>query len=176
MYYAESAQMYPEQFREAGYTVVMAASYAEVVEVCTSSTDDTLSELAIPVDLQLKDVQVDDYDALIYIGGFGCQDQWRDKEVHRITQAAVAQGKVLGAVGCASTILAHAGVMEGRQAAVCSGSPPVKQGKDYCEVLESLGATCSKQGLVRDGLIVTAKQRTPNFVAGVIEVILDNTQ
>ncbi|MEW5872262.1 MAG: DJ-1/PfpI family protein [Chloroflexota bacterium] len=174
-YYAENARLYPIQFEKAGYSVVMATSYAEVVEVCTESTSDTPSELAIPIDLQLKDVQIADYDAIVYIGGFGCQDQWTDKEALGLAREAVAQGKVLGASGCAPTILAHAGVLEGKKAAICLGDAMVKQGKDYCEVLNSLGATCLDEMIVRDGLIVTSRQRSAYFVAGIIEVIQEIT-
>jgi putative intracellular protease/amidase len=170
-YYAENARMFPDQFRNAGYTVKMASSYSSVIEVCTSSFDDSISELAYQVDLIFKEVNVSDYDATIYIGGYGCQDQWTDKASLRIAQAAIEQGKVLGATGCGATILAYAGLLQGKQAVVCSGNPPVKNGKDYCKILESLGAICSQEVIVREGLIVTAKQRSPDFVAAIIEVI-----
>ena len=65
--------------------------------------------------------------------------------------------------------------MQGRTAAVCTGTPPVKQGEDYCAILESLGATCSDEEIVRDGPIVTARQRSRYFVAGVIEAIATPT-
>jgi hypothetical protein len=59
--------------------------------------------------------------------------------------------------------------------AICDQDPPVKGVKDYCQVLESLGAICGKYSIERDGLIVTAKQRAPNFVAGVVQVIMELT-
>lgn len=170
-YYANHARPLPDRFAEAGYTVVMASNAERVVSVCTSSQAGAL-ELEIPVDLALDEVDVADYDAIIYIGGFGCQEQWEDELAHRIAQQAVAQGMVLGATGCASTILAHAGVLEGKQATVCSKAyVPVKRGKNYCRELEKLGAICVNEPIVRDGLIVTAKQSVPYFVPGVVEVL-----
>jgi protease I len=123
--------------------------------------------------LHLAEVQVADYDAVVFIGGLGCQDQWHDAEAHRIARDAVEQGKVLGAAGCASTILAYAGVLQGRTATICTGSPPVKHGQDYCAVLQSQGAICSQAPITRDGLIVTARQKSFYFVAGIIQVITE---
>lgn len=170
-YYAESGRRYPDQFRNAGYTVTMASNAPKVVEVCENTVGANQTTKDIPVDLHLADVQVADYDAVIFIGGLGCQDQWNDKEAHHIAQAAVAQGKVLGAAGCASTILAYAGVLQGKTAVVCASNPPVKHGQDYCEVLQSQGALCSQAEIARDGSIVTARQKSRYFVAGVIEVL-----
>lgn len=175
-YYAESGRSYPDQFREAGYGVTIASNAPEVVEVCANTVGADQPAKNIPVDLLLADVEVADYDAIIFIGGLGCQDQWEDAEVHHIAQEAVAQGKVLGAAGCAPTILAHAGVLQGKTAVVCTSTPPVKHGKDYCEVLESQGALCSEAEIARDGLIVTARQKSRYFVAGVIEVLAETIE
>ena len=53
---------------------------------------------------------------------------------------------------------------------MCQTDAAVKGGRDYNEVLESLGATCGGD-IVRDGLIVTAEARSRYFVAGVLETI-----
>ncbi|MBN1137923.1 MAG: VCBS repeat-containing protein [Anaerolineae bacterium] len=172
-YYAESGRSYLDQFRDAGYTVTVASDAPEVVEVCENTVRAAQPAKNIPVDLHLAEVEVADYDAIVFIGGLGCQDQWPDEQAHRIAQEAASQGQVLGAAGCASTILAHAGLLQGKAAAVCSGSPPVKHGQDYCAVLESQGAICSEELITRDGHIVTARQKSPYFVAGLIKVIME---
>ncbi|MBN1665848.1 MAG: PD40 domain-containing protein [Anaerolineales bacterium] len=174
-YYAESGRGFPDQFRNLGYTVTIASDAPEVVEVCANTVGFDQPSKNIPVDLSLTEVQVENYDAVIFIGGLGCQDQWQDQNAHRIARDAVEQQKVLGAAGCASTILAYAGVLEGKTAAVCSANPPVKHGLDYCEVLQSQGAICSQELIARDGLIVTAQQKSPYFVVGVIQVILETS-
>ena len=84
---------------------------------------------------------------------------------------ALEQEKVVAAAGCASTILAHAGVLEGRRARICTADAAVKQGEDYCELLTSLGAICVTQGIVRDGLIITDRPRSYNLVAAVVETL-----
>jgi TolB protein len=170
-YYADSGRRYPDQFRAAGYTVTVTSNAQEVVETCGNTVGPDQPTKDIPVDLRLAEVVVADYDAVVFIGGLGCQGQWHDEEAHRIAREAVAQGKVLGAAGCASTILAHAGVLQHRTAVACNANPPVKHGLDYCEVLESQGAHCSQDEIVHDELIVTARQRSRYFVAGVIELL-----
>jgi len=174
-YYAEQARFTFTDFESAGFTVFKASKAPDVVEVCSTGVGIPAPEKTVAVDLTLSEVKVAEYDAVVYIGGFGCQDQWHDEEVHQIARDAVKQGKVLGAIGCAPTILAYAGIMEGKRSAICNQDAYVKFGKDYCQVLESLGARCSNYSIERDGLIVTAKQRARNFVDGVIQVIMENT-
>ena len=157
-------------FEEAGYRVLVASDAEGVVTPCGRAYHD------IEVDLALADVDVEDYDAIVYIGGYGCQDQWEDEGAHRIARDAVEREVVLAAIGCAPTILAHAGVLEGRQSAICQTDVPVKYGLDYCEVLESLGAICSNRGMVRDGLIVTARPRLYPFASAVLETIASQGQ
>jgi putative intracellular protease/amidase len=174
-YYAEQARFTFKEFENAGFTVFKASKAPDVVEVCSAGVGAPAPEKTVSVDLTLSEVKVAEYDAVVYIGGFGCQDQWNDEEAHQIARDAVKQGKVLGAIGCAPTILAYAGIMEGKRSAICNQDAYVKFGKDYCQVLESLGAMCSSYSIERDGLIVTARQKATNFVDGVIQVIMENT-
>jgi protease I len=163
-YYATHAQGVPSQFRDAGYAVVVASKLGADVEACSS-------EGFMQVDVSLAEVRVADYDAVVYMGGYGCRDQWDDEESHRVARDALAAGKVLGAIGCAPTILAHAGVLEGRRTAICRANARVKRGDDYCEILQNLGATCSDEPLVRDGRIVTAVPSSTDFAPAIIQVV-----
>jgi protease I len=155
----------PHQFEEAGYSVVVASKAESAVYPCGGGTRE------MQVDIALTDVNVEDYDAIVYVGGYGCRSQWNDEEAHLIAREALEHGKVLAAAGCAPTILAHAGLLEGKEAAICEIDAAVKQGENYCEVLESLGAICSKKSIVRDGLIITAGPRSYLFVPGILETI-----
>jgi len=163
-YYAKQAQHVPSQFRDAGYAVVVASRSGATVQECDT-------EGFMQVDLRLAEVRVADYDAVVYMGGYGCRDQWHDEEAHRVARDTVAEGIVLGAIGCAPTILAHAGVLEGRQTAICTRNVPVKRGEDYCRIVQDLGATCSYEPLVRDGRIVTAVPESSAFAPAIIQVI-----
>jgi putative intracellular protease/amidase len=162
--YAPWAALFFREFEQFGYETLVASNAEGVVRPCEAGGRD------VPVDVLMADVNVEDYDALIFVGGYGCRDQWHDKESHRIAQEAVAHEKVLAAVGCASTILAYAGVLEGKEVAVCQTDAAVKRGVDYNELLEGLGAIHGGD-IVRDGLVVTAEARSRYFVAGVLETI-----
>ena len=168
--YAANAQRLPMQFRSAGYRVAAASRSPDVVEICSNYWGSG-DPKAIKVNLALVDVRVVDYDAVIFIGGFGCQEQWQDEEAHRIAREAVEAGLVLGAVGCAPTILAYAGVLKGRTVAICERSALVKRGLDYCHILEDKGAICSDADLVRDGLIVSAAPGSNFLVPAIIAMI-----
>jgi protease I len=163
--YAHWASRYPRDFEEAGYTVEIASRAETVAMPCGGGGRE------LPVDLALDEVDVADYDAFIYVGGSGCRSQWDDEEAHRIAIEAVEQGKVVAAAGCASTILAHAGVLEGRRARICTTDAAVKRGEDYCELLTSLGAICVTRGIVRDGLIITDRPRSYILVPAVLETL-----
>ncbi|MBN1177864.1 MAG: DJ-1/PfpI family protein [Anaerolineae bacterium] len=169
-FYASHTLSLPPQFERAGYAVMMGSNVSETVSICNSALN-PYNQQPIEVEVQLADVQVTDYDAIVYAGGYGCRSQWNEAQALRIAREAVEQGVVVGAIGCGPTILAHAGVLVGREASICALDVPVKQGDDYCELLESLGAICSDAQIVRDGLIVTAWQASRYFVPGIIEVV-----
>ena len=86
-------------------------------------------------DLELKDVVVADYDAVVIIGGNGIKKLWEDEEATRIVREAAEQGKVLGAICAGPGLLAHAGVLDGKKATANpkSGAKPimVEHGCDY---------------------------------------------
>ncbi|MCP4535617.1 MAG: hypothetical protein GY832_00550 [Chloroflexi bacterium] len=163
--YAPWSVLLLREFEQAGYSTPVASQAEGVVRPCEAGGRD------MPVDLVMADVNVEDYDALVFIGGNGCRREWDNADAHRIAQDAVAHDKVLASAGCASTILAHAGVLEGKQATVCQADAGVKGGMDYNEVLESLGVILAGDIIVRDDLIITAESRSRYLVAGVLETI-----
>ena len=163
--FAHWASRLPRGFEEAGYEIIVASRAPTIVNSCGGGNSQ------MEVDLQLTDVDVEEYDAVVFVGGSGCQSQWSDTEAHRIAQDAVEHEVVLGAIGCAPTILAYAGVLEGAQSAVCQMDAAVKRGLDYSEVLEELGAIYAHVGITRDGLIITARARSYQFVPGILETL-----
>lgn len=98
-------------------------------------------------DILLKDVIVDNYDAILFIGGSGSSEYWNDKIAHSIIKEAVAKNKVLGAICIAPTTLANAGVLQGKRVtAFSSEKAKLKdKGANYT------GADCEV-----DGKIITA--------------------
>jgi len=70
------------------------------------------TEASIPVN-RLK---VDDYDAIIFIGGPGAAEYVGSPAVMNMVRETVSKGKVLAAIGVAPTILANANVLAGIRA------------------------------------------------------------
>ncbi|MBD3397756.1 hypothetical protein GF412_01340 [Candidatus Micrarchaeota archaeon] len=106
-------------------------------------------------EIALGDVSVGDYDAVVFVGGQGVPLVRREEKALEISRETAAKGKVLGAICWAPTILAKAGVLEGKRATVWNG-PDAEFGISTSEYLEKQGANYSGEGFVADGKIVTA--------------------
>lgn len=130
----------PRQLFEArGAKVTVASSSLEVAKGMLGAQ--------VKPHLLLKDVTVDDYDAIVFVGGSGAQEYWDDPVAHAVAQEAVAQGKVLAAICIAPATLAKAGVLQGKKATVFSSE---------VKTLEAGGANYTGASVERDGLIITA--------------------
>lgn len=97
----------------------------------------------------LNQINAEDFDAIIFVGGGGSQIFCDDQAAHLIAQKAIAADKILAAICAAPTILARAGVLRGKNATVFA-SP------DYEQILDECGATRTKNPVEVDGKIVTA--------------------
>jgi len=104
------------------------------------------------IDINIADVKAAEFDAVVFAGGSGARENLDNEESYRIIRDAVAQGKLLGAMCIAPTILAHAGVLKGKKATVWSSSTD----KDPIAVLKSAGAEYVDAPVVHDGAIITA--------------------
>lgn len=105
--------------------------------------------------ISLEEVDVSEFDAIIFIGGAGTTSVRASEDAIRIAQESVEQGKVLGAICWAPTILAKAGVLEGIKATVWVGNDS-EYGKSTDKVLEQYGAIFVNKPVVVDGKIITA--------------------
>ena len=99
------------------------------------------------VEVALSEVKVDDYAAVVFIGGPGSADYFTDKTALKLATDAYQKGKVVGAICIAPGILARAGILKGRKATVFSSE---------AETLKREGADYSALPVVVDGRIVTA--------------------
>ncbi len=130
----------PKSILESGGAQISIASKG--VQTATGSEGGS-----IPVSIDINKVDVTNYDAIVFIGGNGASVYFDDSSAIRIAKDAVAQNKILGAICMAPTILANAGVLEGKQATVhMSQSETIK---------EKIG-TYTGQAITIDGKIITA--------------------
>ncbi|MDD5134288.1 MAG: SagB family peptide dehydrogenase [Phycisphaerae bacterium] len=65
----------------------------------------------------IKDINVDDYDAFVFVGGPGVRDYFKDRSVLRLVQLANKKEKILAAIYNAPGIFAAADVVRGKTVA-----------------------------------------------------------
>lgn len=142
----------PENFRDEEYfqpKVIIQASGALV-----ETTADTKDEEATgtqggkaKIDVPLKEVKVDDYAGIIFVGGPGAKAYFQDKTTHQLAKGFNDQDRVVGAICIAPTILANAGILEGKK---------VTADDSQTKTLESKKAKVVNKPVVVTGNIVTA--------------------
>ncbi len=105
-----------------------------------------VSGTSVTPDVLLDEVQMDDYNAVVFIGGPGAEGLYNNEHARSIAVEAVRANKVVGAICLAPVILARAGVLEGRRATVfCSMSRELEKG----------GARYTGSSVETDGRIIT---------------------
>ena len=121
------------------------------------------------INVLLEDIKVEDYDAVLFIGGPGAANYIEDETCHRIARETVGANKVLGAICIAPAILAKAGVLEGKKATVWSSA----MDKSAVKILKESGAECLVDSVVVDGNIITASgpQAAKEFAQKIIDKI-----
>ena len=102
-----------------------------------------VAEASIPVNR----LQVDDYDAIIFIGGPGAAEYVGNPSIMNMVRETVRKGKVLAAIGVAPTILANANVLAGIQATSFLSER---------DILIQAGAIYTGFAVQRDRSIITA--------------------
>jgi len=141
----------PENFRDEELIEPQEALYdrgAEVKVACKSlETAKGMLGAQVKPDMLVSDIKVEDWDAIVLIGGTGSSVYWEDSTVHSLLNRAVEQDRIVGAICIAPVTLANAGILSGKKATV-SGSEEQK--------LVDKGAKYTGKGVERDGNIITA--------------------
>ena len=146
-------------FEKAGYEVI----------TCSKKVGKAVGKLggSTPAVISIDDLDVLEYDAVVFVGGPGCVSFQHDVEAHMTAQEAVNEEKVLAAICWAPTILALAGVLDGKKATVKDSDGTQRK------ILEDNGATYISQPVVIDGKIITADgpESAEKFAKKIIEVL-----
>jgi len=105
------------------------------------------------IDNSIENISVDEFDALLFIGGQGALAGLDNEASYRLINSFFSSDKLIGAICIAPVILANAGVLKGKKATVWSSlldKGPIK-------TIEEKGATYEDLDVVTDGNIITAK-------------------
>jgi len=142
-------------FRDAEYFVPKEILERAGIEVKTASNKIGIAVGAdggdTNVDLLVSQIEVADFDAIIFVGGPGALDALDNEDSYRVAKEAVAQNKVLAAICISPVILAKAGVLKGKKATVWTDFT-----KSQAKILERNGAIFEEKSVVVDGKIITA--------------------
>ncbi len=102
---------------------------------------------SVNVDIDVKDIQLSEFDSVIFIGGSGSSVYFNDYSILNLARQAFKDGKIIGAICIAPVILANAGILTGKKATVF---PSQKQ------ALISNGAVYTGKDIEVSGNIITA--------------------
>lgn len=127
-----------KMFEENGYKVVIASSSLEIAEGMLGAK--------VKPDILIEDVKVNEYKAIVFVGGVGAKEYFHNADALKIVKEAVKEKKVLGAICLAPRILAEAGVLKGKKATVWHSES---------KFLETKGAIYTGNPVEVDGKIVT---------------------
>lgn len=131
-----------KELEEAGFNVTLASTEAGT---CSGKLGGTET-----AKIALRDVVVPRFHRIVFIGGPGAHELAADVDALNVARAAVKAQIPLGAICIAPTILAAAGVLQGKKATVWDDGE-----RTQIKFLEEHGATYSGEVVTVDGLIVT---------------------
>jgi protease I len=118
----------------------------------------------ITVDVQIADLNPNDFDAVVVPGGYAPDHMRRSEDLLRFVRAIDDQGKAVAAICHAAWVTISAGIMKGRRATCV---PAIKD-----DVINA-GADYVDQPVVVDGNLVTSRRPDdlPFFLPALIELI-----
>jgi protease I len=138
LYQEDELNVPRDYFQKMGYSVVLAS---KGVKTATGMNSESAK-----VDLDLKDVKLSDYVAVIFVGGEGIYSLrlHEDPDYQSLAKSTSAQKKLIGAICLAPWILADAGLLNDKRATASE-----------TDHIKSKGAIVSDEAVVRDGNIIT---------------------
>jgi protease I len=101
----------------------------------------------IKPDMLVREISVNDFDAIMFVGGAGATEYWDDPAAQKLAQDFYNSGKVVAAICIAPVTLAKAGILSGKRATVWSSE---------ASQLKSAGADYTGKPVEADGKIITA--------------------
>lgn len=140
----------PEVFRDEEYIEPKIILENAGVEVTTASTvvGDIFGKIKIKAQSQMlvKDIRVEDFDGIFFVGGGGASVYFEDDVAHNIARKFYDSGKIVSAICIAPVILANAGLLQNKKATVFP---------DGADALLQNGAIYTGNNVEVDGKIVT---------------------
>ncbi len=165
----------PQDFRDEEYFIPQEIFKEKKLETFTTSTT---KETAIgidggevEIDFLFTEINVDEYDAVVFVGGEGAIKYLDNEEVYNIIKK-ISQKTVLAAICISPVILANTGALKGKKATVWS-SPLFRS---PVSLLEEKKAFYIDENVVCDGNIITANgpEAAEQFTLKIIDHLTKN--
>ncbi|MEM1574465.1 MAG: DJ-1/PfpI family protein [Nitrososphaerota archaeon] len=123
--------------------------YGAKVVIASSTTNIATGMLGMKIkpDILINEINIEEYNAIIFIGGSGASQYWNDPIAHSIAKEAIKKDKILCAICIAPVTLANAGVLQGKKATVWPSE---------AEKIKNMGAIYTGASVEIDGKIITA--------------------
>jgi len=141
----------PEGFRDEELLEPKKIFEANNVDVTIASKNTKIAKgmlgAEVNVDIDIKDVNVNEYDAIIFVGGVGSSIYFNDPLAHEIAKAAYEKGKIVGAICIAPSTLANAGILKNKKATSWHSEK---------ENIQKNGGIYTGKNVEKDGNIITA--------------------
>ncbi|MBI4041206.1 MAG: DJ-1/PfpI family protein [Deltaproteobacteria bacterium] len=140
----------PKDFRdeefEEPYTILKEHNVAVTVASTTPQPAKGMLGLIVKPDKALKDVNMKNYDALVFVGGSGAKTYFDDATCHTLAKTASEQKKLVSAICIAPSILANAGLLKDKT---------VTCWESEAQNMKSKGAHYTGKPVEEDGLTIT---------------------
>jgi protease I len=122
------------------------------------------------VDFLLEEINVNDFDAIVFIGGSGAKELL-DNEISYNVAKQVANDKILAAICIAPIILANAQVLNKKKCTVWSSD----MDKSAVKIIKENGGEYIKKGVVVDQNIITGENAdfAQDFGLAILKALTD---
>lgn len=159
----------PEGFRDEEFSVPRDLLKKKGVEVVVAGLTAGEARGALGMrakpDMLLSESKSGDFDAIILPGGGGSRKYlFNNSQVHELVRDFYRENKIVASICLSGTVLANAGILNGRNATVFS-TP------ETLSMLKKGGASYMGDGVYRDGNIITASG--PEYAQKFSERILE---
>ncbi len=136
-------------------------------EVCSTHMSEAQGRFKkiVNPEFLIEDVEAEDFDAFIFIGGNGASELYNDIDVQNLVKDSLLEHKVIALIGWAVPILYYANVIKGRK---------VTTHEDLKQEVEAGGAFYTGISMEQDGDIITGfDNRSVKDVASAVIRSLD---
>ncbi|MCK5595105.1 DJ-1/PfpI family protein [bacterium] len=136
------------------------------VHIASTSLEEARGKLGIKIkpDMLIEDIRVENYDAIVFVGGTGAECYFDSGIAHDIARETCSRNKLLCAICAGPVILANAGVLKGKKATAFP---------TFGMELERKGVIYTGEPVQVDGNIVTANgpQNAERFAKEIIKLL-----